>query len=276
MRVEEIWRAQSLLKIYLEPFGLDIVQPLALKWYNEALRELNPKSLILPREDGAGEEALIFLVGNTKAVWKPFVRSCSSDPGLLSHDHPLDEYVERSVYNGVQRFEETLNSCISRYFWSHRPVKTHDGSSVFISMQKMASCAGLAYMEEHSHLSILPNHGPWFALRAALVLDHIPATSLPRPPTFECPLSDERKRVVQHIVSRIRTAQRLCNAEQAPTSQDVKSHWQLWVEVRDAIAPDHPERYSDAQIYYHYTSDREILQRCIELDRIAWNKFYAS
>jgi hypothetical protein len=28
--------------------------------------------------------------------------------------------------------------------------------------------------------------------------------------------------------------------------------WRLWVKVRDAVAPDHPARYPEDQVMYHY------------------------
>ena len=35
--------------------------------------------------------------------------------------------------------------------------------------------------------------------------------------------------------------------------------WRHWLAVRDAVAPQHPERYSERQIEYHYTKDRGVL-----------------
>ena len=31
-----------------------------------------------------------------------------------------------------------------------------------------------------------------------------------------------------------------------------EGQWRLWVKVRDAVAPDHPARYPEDQVMYHY------------------------
>lgn len=38
----------------------------------------------------------------------------------------------------------------------------------------MAQAAGLAHLEENSHLCVHPKFGPWIALRCALVFDNVP------------------------------------------------------------------------------------------------------
>jgi hypothetical protein len=37
------------------------------------------------------------LVGNSKAVWAPFIAACVSHDELLQEPNPFDSYVERSV-----------------------------------------------------------------------------------------------------------------------------------------------------------------------------------
>lgn len=38
----------------------------------------------------------------------------------------------------------------------------------------------------------------------------------------------------------------------------------LWLAVREALAPNHLERYSEQQIQYHYTKDRTILLQAMD------------
>ena len=43
-------------------------------------------------------------------------------------------------------------------------------------MQRLAEVTATAYNDQHSHLSLHPRYGPWFALRALLVFDGIEYT----------------------------------------------------------------------------------------------------
>lgn len=259
-------------------YGFDILIPLCLEWYNEDLRDRSPEaypgSHIEPDEGGAGADALVILVGNTRAVWKKFLESCRNKPLILSSENPFDTYVEKSIENGIQEFEHMQplqgQRKISRCFWSHHPIKQLDGTCGYVAMQRMAACAGLAYLEESCHLSVSPKYGPWFALRAALVLDGVSAANLKRPPMLECPFPDEHIVILQGMVTELTSRKELHNEEdeceickQEPSSHDVKESWKRWLKVREAIIPDHPYRYSDDQIYYHYTSNNAFLRSCV-------------
>lgn len=43
--------------------------------------------------------------------------------------------------------------------------------------------------------------------------------------------------------------------------------WRAWAAVREAVSPNHPARYSDAQVTYHYTADKRLLERPVEVAR---------
>jgi hypothetical protein len=71
-----------------------------------------------------------------------------------------------------------------RIYWSHR--RTDDlvagpgaqlgpaGASEHVAFQRMAHHAGLAYLDESSHLCLHPRFGPWFSLRCVVIFDNIP------------------------------------------------------------------------------------------------------
>lgn len=40
------------------------------------------------------------LVGNSRAVWEPFISACAEED-LLQHDNPLDVYLERAVCSSL-------------------------------------------------------------------------------------------------------------------------------------------------------------------------------
>ena len=98
-------------------------------------------------------------------------------------------------------------------------------------LQHLAVAAGLGALAA-SRLVIHPTYGPWFALRAAVVLDGTPP---PVPPRLAQPC---------HCDQRCTTV-----LERAQRSTD----WRDWLAVRDACSLG-AWRYSDAQILFHYVT----------------------
>lgn len=41
------------------------------------------------------------LVGNSRALWEPFLDACATED-LLSSDNPLDLYLQRALCNGLE------------------------------------------------------------------------------------------------------------------------------------------------------------------------------
>ena len=83
--------------------GLDIVVPLRLRWYNDVAP---PSSLITPSSGGARGDALVVLVGNSRALWDPFLAwtraQLEADPKWLeSHPHALDAFTEEKMQQAL-------------------------------------------------------------------------------------------------------------------------------------------------------------------------------
>ena len=162
----------------------------------------------------AGGPRSAILVGNTRALWPPFVEAMK-DPELARSGDPLDAYTERTldaVFAGA------------RVLYGHRQ---YDGA--YIPLQHIAAATGLGAMAE-SHLVIHPVYGPWFALRAVVLVDGEP---------------DERTPIAKPCV---------CD-ETCPRALDralTGGDWRAWLSVRDACSL-RDWRYSDEQIAYHYT-----------------------
>jgi methylmalonic aciduria homocystinuria type C protein len=150
------------------------------------------------------------LIGNTRALWPVFVANKLPGPD------PLDRYVEQHI--------EPLVPAGGRAFYAHR---MYDGK--FIGFQQLAVAAGLGALSE-THLVIHPEYGPWFALRAAIVVegDPPPAAQIPRPCRCEAPCRDSLARAVG--------------------TRD----WRAWLAVRDACPVGRQHRYSEDQLAYHY------------------------
>lgn len=151
------------------------------------------------------------LVGNTRALWPPFSAAL---PALADDPDPLDHYTERVI--GAAFPDRVI-------FYSHRP---HAGR--FLPFQRLAVLTGLGALSP-SQLVIHPIYGPWFALRAVILLDGPAPARLPIAAPCTC---------VSACIARFAHAQRTGDPAD-------------WLAVRDACTLQ-AHRYSDAQIAYHY------------------------
>ena len=116
--------------------------------------------------------------------------------------------------------------------------------------------AGLAVLAP-SHLAIHPTFGPWFALRAAIVVD------VDGPPPRPIPA---RACACDHGCG---PALARALAAGPPTSADeLRARWRLWLAVRDACPVGRAHRYPDDQLTYHYTGDRAALPAAVTDDPV--------
>jgi len=251
----DAWSARTAaLRAALEAQGLDIVAPLNLRWYNEVAPAT---ARVAPPADGAGEEALAVLVGNSRALWPAFTAAHDSDPAIGDAEHPVDTFVARAIRdaiadasNGSRGRTDTrrLVGTDPRVFDSH---DTSPGK--LVAIQRAAHVAGVAHLDEKCHLAIHARHGPWIALRALLVFDDIrgpdEAHRSPPPPN---PLATDAKARARVDAA---FAAALEGYEGDPDAS--AERWQRWVAVRDAVLSEtgdepHPERYYEDQVRYHY------------------------
>ena len=186
--------------------GFDIVQP-----FDGAIVDPGAgnesRRLHLGPERRAG-----LLVGNTRALWPRFVAERTPGPD------PFDRFVETTI--------DPLVPAGARVLYGHRQ---YDGA--FPPLQRIAVAAGLGALSE-THLVIHPIYGPWFALRAAIVMPGEPPPAAP--PVAPCICSDACRSAFEH----------------AKSSTD----WRAWLAVRDACSVGCPFRYSDEQIEFHYVN----------------------
>ena len=150
------------------------------------------------------------LIGNTRALWPKFV--AGKTPG----SDPLDRYVEAAI--------DPLVPEGARVLYAHRQ---YDGA--FVAFQPLAVAAGLGSLSE-TNLVIHPVFGPWFALRAAILVDGDPPAVAPCPPVCRCG-------------TRCREA--LARARGT-------TEWRPWLAVRDACPVGREHRYTEEQLAYHY------------------------
>ena len=252
------WSARTAaLRAALEAQGLDIVAPLNLRWYNEVAPET---ARIAPTADGAVEDALAVLVGNSRALWPAFTAAHDSDPAIGDAEHPVDTFVAHAIRAAIADASSSRGGSTgstgrcdvrdrSRVFDSH---DTSPGK--LVAIQRMAHVAGVAHLDEKCHLSIHPKHGPWIALRTVLVFDDIEGPDeADRQTTPPNPLATNG-------AARARVDDAFAFALEGYADPSLSAErWQRWVAVRDAVFFDpaddtkkHPERYYDEQVLYHY------------------------
>jgi methylmalonic aciduria homocystinuria type C protein len=216
-----------------QPAGFDLVQPFSAHWFNAGL----PQSEQL--YDFGRPGALGILIGNTKALWPAFQHAVAASPALATTAHPLDSYTQRVLWHAASRVAP-LASCT--YF-------SHTQPPLAIPIQRLAELIGFAGLSP-SRLAIHPSYGPWFGLRAVLLVDlQGPEATLPEPvqPCRGC--SAPCMPAFEHALS----------VSTPISAGSIARHAAEWIAVRDACPIGRAFRYPDDQLAYHYQPDRRRL-----------------
>jgi hypothetical protein len=82
----------------LQPFGFDIVHAFPVQLFNNQ----SPPEHQLPAFDRPNS-TLAVIIGNSNALWLPFLQQLANEPQLQDLQDPLDAYVEHHVSAAVQR-----------------------------------------------------------------------------------------------------------------------------------------------------------------------------
>jgi cyanocobalamin reductase (cyanide-eliminating) / alkylcobalamin dealkylase len=219
--------------------GFDLIQPLAVGWYNDSVHGA------LRLEDFGASAHLAVVIGNTRAMWPRFCDAVRRDPALLCLEHPLEAYTERCIARAVEAVGVPAS-----LRWSHEVGER------LVAMQRLAHVAGLAYLSD-SHLSVHPTFGPWIGLRAAVSFQ-TPGPAC-RPPALHHPCGGCRDRCAPAFERALAAANGQLTAEAA------SADWTLWLACRDACPTGREHRYGEAQLRYHYLKDFESLRReCLD------------
>jgi hypothetical protein len=234
----EDWRAPCVrLREACAARGLDCCAFTTARAYNDAA----PSTAKITAE----EDVVVAVVGNSKALWPTFERAVRANRAVS-----LDEYVEGAVREAVARaVGAEANAARIYWSWELEPGRV-------VAIQRLAHVANLAYLDERTHQSVHPTHGPWCAFRAAVVLDGVRAPKggaedetvfLPR---LASPVSEER-------VARAAEAFDVAIARYEETNGNDPEQWKLWLACRDAMDGGEfaHRRYSEDQILWHYDAD---------------------
>ncbi len=200
--------------------GFDIVHRFDAAAVSRALSPASDVAIVEPaRPVGV-------LVGNTRALWPIFLAARRADPALLASPVPIQRYTEQTI-------DAIAAAHGGRALYSHR---TYDGA--FAPFQRIAVAAGLGSLAP-TGLLIHPTFGPWFALRAIILVAGEPPVNQPARPACECgaPCTEALARALAS-----------------------RNDWRAWLAVRDACPVGRAYRYDDDQLRYHYTKDRSLLR----------------
>ena len=218
--------------------GLDLLAGCPVGAYNA----LVPQGFRLPpwREG----RALLVAIGNSGALWQPFLGRLRQDPGLVELEHPLDEVVAAVV-------EAAVASLGTRHLiaWSNR----RQGSPP-VGLQHLARATGLACASPVG-LCAHPRLGTWFAMRAAVLLDVQATSTAPAELTDPCGSCMDRPCMpaYQHALQVI---------EQGRSAKlEIRRVWRPWLALRHSCPVGREHAYPEAQSRYHYTKDRGWLRR---------------
>ena len=223
------------LRVACSALGFDLVRPLRVGWYNAGVQ--GPLRL----EDFGSEQHLALVVGNTRALWPVWLDALANDAALAAGPDPLDTYTERGLSRAIAGLGVPA---VVRF--------AHETGSRQVAMQRLAHAAGLAYLTE-THLSVHPTYGPWIALRAAVSVA-VPGPAEPAP-AIEHPCGGCARGC------RPAFERALAAVPGPPNDASVAAAWRAWADFRAACPIGREHRYADAMLRYHYTKDRELLQR---------------
>lgn len=207
--------------------GFDLVQPFGVAHYNGAA----PAAERL--EDFGQPNALGVLFGNTRQLWPAFTRAYAVEPEISGAPHPLDTYA-------VSRLSAAVSSATSL---RSQLVFSHVTQPRAFPIQRLAEHVGLAALSP-SHLAIHPQHGPWLALRAVVVIDVGGPAVAPPPPARPCQTCSAP------CMAALERA--LSVSGKDLSSAVIAAHAAAWIAVRDACPVGPGSRYGENQLLYHY------------------------
>lgn len=150
----------------LSDHGFDILWPVPVAVYNERVLAAAPHAKLSPL--GGSKDSVALIIGNTRALWKPF--SCEYESGSISTRlHPLDEgYTEPKIAHVVKSLRvpgvDVRRDIHVRFAHDTRPDS-------LVAVAKLAHAAGLAHTCSATYLSLHPLLGPWVSYRAVVVVD---------------------------------------------------------------------------------------------------------
>ena len=285
--------------------GFDIVAEAHTSWYNDFVEERKRAAAAagttvseltpLPDVAGTGAGSRMLVIGNSKAMWPKFLQAMRGKLGEEEKEqqHPLDNYTVQVVRAALDCFPAGTSSAgaagAAEVFFSHE----YRDPARLVAFQRLAALSGLCHLDEdNSRLCIHPRFGPWFSLRALVVLPEPTPTvplggaaggdayssssssssssservPLPAPALLPSPLSPDVQREARELFDRAVAPEPEAAEEGGGAGGAEKPpQWKKWLAVREAVGAAFREhRYSDEQVEYHYNTRGALLREAID------------
>lgn len=164
-----------------------------------------------------------------------------AEPERRNLPHPLDSYVQDCVYRACKTTSVRIT-----VLWGHVTEPR------VLPIQRIARAAGLATISP-SHFSIHPMYGPWLALRAVVIFDMDGPNDRARLMSSPCDSCS------QPCMSALSDALAMAEQRGEPLQVATRRDWRQWARVRQLCPLGREHEYSDPQLEYHYTKNRQLL-----------------
>jgi epoxyqueuosine reductase QueG len=212
----------------LESTGLNLVGGAPIAAYDERA----PQALA-SRELFAAAKSVVVIASGGPWLWRVF-RS-QATPATWREEHPLDGYVAAAL--------DCVDSALRAVGVRFRRFEARVGAKPALDFRALGEIAGLGTMGPFGML-IHPEHGAWWALRGAYLIDaEVGARIVHKPPCEGCAAP--------------------CVAGRAPTDSILAAT----PEVRSRCVVGPSSRYDAEQIAYHYDRDATLARLRGESER---------
>lgn len=241
------WHAQGLATFTtsLAARGFDLVATCSVADYDRRVpAEFRFADPLARHEPPVRADDVIVLIGASRTIWPAFAAALAREPARRLEAHPFDRWSSEVIATLVADLPPSRVVDLRMVF---------EGPPHAFAAQHLAEATGLA-CRGPAALSVHPIFGPWFALRAALVLRGVGAVpaSQADPICDRCP-TRACVPALEHALGESR------RPASPPDHGQVREQWRLWLAVRDACPVGREYRYSENQIRWHYAHDRSAL-----------------
>lgn len=232
--------------------GLDLCAATQVGRYNATIAARAPE-FELP--DYGNPRSLVVVIGNTRALWPRLLEAMAEDETLMGHPDPVDTYAQREIERAVGEVVEETGIEASYRLAAHVPERGASVENGGVAIQELARIAGMADLSP-SNLAVHPEHGPWIALRAAVVFD----TEGPDDTVVVQVCKDCEAPCTDALEAALQATRESQQDEEEPLDDPVARHWEKWLDVREACPVGEGSKYPPEQSEYHYKKDREQLR----------------
>ena len=230
--------------------GFDIIHPFAVQPYNDAVaaKTAGTSKKIPPLPTFGRKRTAAVLLGHSNRMWPLFVDHLKAHPADVELDHPLDTFLSAVIQPAVDDVTRLGAVSVDLRLSS-------DVGNKFVDLGCVAQVSGLAYYNDALHLSLHPTFGPWFAMRAVLVVDVDFDEQWVQVPSSTNPIEDLEGEISSQYEA----------LKAAGGIENWRCHWREWANLRKlgGRGVDEAYVYSEDQIEYHYTGNRDVLRRTI-------------